>query len=346
MALWLDQKYANLLSPYVRNFKRKNDSLWNFSCPECGDSSKNKIKARGYIYKKASALFYMCHNCGFSTNLGNLIKSLDPGLYQEYVMENYRESGAPRSSHKNKEVAIPDIFRAEPKLPVLEDDVLSAVTRLDILSEHHPARLYIQKRKIPPQFYKSLYFTTKFKAYINKIIPDKFPDLQNDHPRLIIPYMNKYGKCFALQGRAFGPEIPKYYTIKIDENAERIYGLDRVDFSQRILVVEGPIDSLFLPNALAVSGSSFESLTMQQIKTNAVLVWDNEPRSPQIIKLIQKAINHDYKVCMWPNTFTFKDINEAVCGGLEPGEIVSIIDQNTYHGPAAQLRLTEYRRCK
>lgn len=344
MPMYIDIKYANLISSYVRNFKRKSEYLYNFSCPLCNDSHKNPLKARGYLYRNKTGLAYRCHNCGASVSLGNLIKQIDFILYQEYALENYRESGIPRSQHKDADLL--KVFKADPKVPkieeILQDNVLKSATSLDKLSEYHPARQYVQNRKIPEKFYKDLYFTTKFKHFINNIIPEKFKE-DNDHPRLIIPYFDKFGKCFAFQGRAFGKEIPKYYTIKIDENAERIYGLDRLNYSKPIYAVEGPIDSLFLDNCIAVSGSSFDSPLLQSIKSNLTVVFDNEPRNNQLMKLLNKTINHGFQVCIWPDTFYHKDINEAVIAGMTSNNIMDIINQNTFVNINAQLHFARYK---
>ena len=339
--LYVDIKFADMLAPRLRNFKRKSEYLWNFSCVVCGDSTKNKLKARGYIYKVKMGLFVKCHNCGYSTNIGNLIKYVDPLMYQEYVLENYKEGGAPRSAHKSTDVAIPSIIKS----PDLTDAVLDPLQRLDSLPIDHPAVKYVLKRKIPSKLFHLLYFAPKFKKYINRLLPDKFKSEADEHPRLIIPYFNRHGKCFAMQGRAFGKEDPKYFTIKIDDNEEKVYGLDRVNFAKRIYIVEGPIDSLFIPNGIAVSGSSFNTPTIESLKTNATVVYDNEPRSKELTKLIKKTIDQGYSVCLWPEAVEEKDVNEMILAGRTPEDILDIINQNTYSGTEALLRFAMWRKC-
>lgn len=341
--LYVDVKYANMLGPRLRNYKHKTDYLWNFSCPVCGDSKTNKSKARGYIYKVKTGLFVKCHKCGYSTNLGNLIKYLDPVLYQEYVLENYKEGGLPRSHHKSVEIAIPAILRA-PDLG--EDSILEPIKRLDTLRPDHPAVKYALNRKISSKHLSLLYYAPKFKAYVNWVVPGKFRDTEDEHPRLIIPYFNRHGKCFAFQGRAFGKEEPKYYTIKVDDTEEKIFGLDRVNYAKRIYIVEGPIDSLFIPNAIAVSGSSFGSPTVEALKTNCTVVYDNEPRSKELTKLIKKTIDAGFSVCLWPEAIVEKDINEMISAGKTPEEILDIINTNTYTGVEAQLRFIQWRKCE
>lgn len=342
--LYVDAKYANMLAPRLRNFKHKGNYLWNFSCPVCGDSSKNKTKARGYIYKVKTGLFVKCHNCGYGSSVGNFIKYIDPNLHQEYVLEHYKEQGAVRPTSSQP---IPDIFRNSKTIAVIDNSVLDGLRRLDSLLPNHPVLDYIRGRKIPVNKWSLLYFAPKFKNYVNTIVPGKFKDSTEDHPRLIIPFFNSRGECFAFQGRAFGKEDPKYYTIKVGDNDEdKIFGLDRVNHSERIYITEGPLDSLFIPNAIAVSGSSFNSPSIEELKMNATVVYDNEPRSKDLTKLIKKTIDQGFSVCLWPESVEQKDINEMILAGRTSQDILDIINQNTYSGAMAQLRFASWKKCE
>jgi transcription elongation factor Elf1 len=338
--LYIDAKYTNILGSRLRNFKQKSDYLWNYSCPICGDSTKNKLKARGYIYRVKSDLFAKCHNCQYSTNLGNLIKAVDVKLYDEYVLERYKAGATRYNDHK--EVVIP-----ETKKPsvLLEDDILSSLKRLDKLEMDHPAVQYVLKREIPQDKWHLLYFAPKFKKFVNSVTPKFVEPIVDEHPRMIIPYFTPAGKCFAFQGRAYGNEEPKYYTIKVDETEEKIYGLDRVDYAKRIYVVEGPIDSLFLPNTIAVSGASFDTPTIRKLLANATIVMDNEPRNKDIVKQLDKYIEAGYSVCMFPDSIQQKDINEMILHGeMTADEINEVINTNTYTGMEAKLKFINWRK--
>lgn len=339
--LYIDAKYAQILGSRLRNFKQKKDYLWNYSCPVCGDSSKNKLKARGYIYRAQSDLFVKCHNCGYGTNLGNLIKYVDPILYDQYVLERYKSGAVKENSHKDISV-----FVTESKpIEMLEDDILSPLKRLDTLDKQHPAIQYVNKRQIPKDKWHLLYFASKFKAFTNSVTAKFVEPIVDEHPRMIIPYFTSAGKCFAFQARAYGNEEPKYYTIKVDETQEKIYGLERIDYGKRILVVEGPIDSLFLPNAVAVSGASFDTPTIRSILTNATIIMDNEPRNKDIVKQLEKYINLGYSVCMFPDFIRQKDINEMILDGkMTVDEITNVINTNTYFGMEAKLKFSTWRK--
>lgn len=338
--LFTDVKYANLLGPSLRNYKKKADFLWNFSCPICGDSQKNKSKARGYIYKFKSDLRVKCHNCDYNASMRTFLKDVNTSLFNEYVVECYMEH-APAKLPPLK----PKKPEPEPE-PELVDTVLDGTTRLDRLSADHPALHYFKKRKFPDRALKLLYYVPAFKKFVNGILPNKFENLENDVPRLVIPYFNEHGAVYAIQGRAFGNEEPRYITIKLNPDANRIYGMDRVDYSKRVYIVEGPLDSLCLPNAIAVSGSSFGSYPVECLKTNATIVFDNEPRSPEITKLLKRTITKGFSVCIWPPDMEAKDINELVQAGMSEAAIVRMIDSNTYHGPAAMMKFTAWRKCE
>lgn len=343
--LFVDVKFANIISAQLPLCKRKSEYLWNFRCVICGDSKTNKLKARGFIYKMKVGLAVKCHKCNYSTNLGSFIKHVDSNLYREYVLENYKESGAPRSSHSKAVDGIPDTFFKTPTVAAAPvNTVLDPLKRIDKLSPTHPAVKYVEKRKIPVEHWSRLYFCTRFKHYVNTIVPNKFSNQQQDHPRLIIPFFNEQGKCIAFQGRAFGKEDPKYLTIKIDD-VEKIYGQERLDKTKRVYIVEGPLDSLFIPNCIAVSGSSFSSPAIKSMKANAVVIYDNEPRSPQLTKLIKKTIDDGFSVCLWPDSISFKDINEAVLQGISPEHVLKIIESNTYSGVEAQLHFAMWKKC-
>ena len=63
MSIRIDIDYIINLSGQLDRFKKKGDYTFNCRCPICGDSKKNKYKARGYVYEKKEALFFKCHNC-------------------------------------------------------------------------------------------------------------------------------------------------------------------------------------------------------------------------------------------------------------------------------------------
>ena len=328
---YIDTKYLNIISPYLQQFKKKGDDLWNFRCPYCGDSHKSRTKARGFVFRKKNDLFFKCHNCGTGASLGNLIKTLDSKTYKDYIMERYKKGVETRSSPQPEFKFNAPVFRKK--------GILKGLKSIQDLPDDHPARQIVERRKLPVESLSDLYLCESFFKFTNSIIKGKFPSLGGDHPRLIIPFRGEDGEVFAYQGRAFGNEQPKYITIKIDADRDKIFGLDKVDKSKPILVVEGPLDSLFLDNCIAVAGADFSSM-----EGDLTVIYDNEPRNKEINKQIEKTIDQGKSVCLWPDTMVCKDINDMIILGYTKEEIQEIITNNTFSGVAAKLRFADWRR--
>lgn len=352
MSLITDVQFAPRMAPYLKRFKHLGGYTWSFRCPYCGDSKKSKAKCRGGFFRgkdeMSDMLLMNCFNCGVSTTLGKVIERFAPELYDEYKFEFYRGHDITLDDHQDDvEIPVdPEFFNtASRTIEIVYDAALDNIKSLDCLSENHPAVKYIAGRNIPREFWNLFYFAPKFMTWVNTLIPEKFELRDKDYPRLVLPYFNEHGRMFAFAGRSFGKEEPKYITIKLVDSEEKIYGRERLDYSKLIFVVEGQIDSLLLPNAIAVSGSSFDTPFVQGIKTNCVLVPDNEPRNKDIAKLYRKYILAGYRVCMLPETFEYKDINEAYSAGMSPEEISKLILDNTYEGFTAELQFSTWCKC-
>ena len=325
----IDVQYLYTISSRLDRFKKKSRNLFNFRCPYCGDSKKNKSKARGFVYAVKNEYFYKCHNCSKGTTLSKLIEYIDPQLHKEYIIEKYK-------SGNNNTVEEPE-FKFKPVK--FDDKILKELTRLDTIPDHPAYKMFVEKRHLQ-DYHDKLYVTWHFYAWVNKLIPNKFPNVKEDHPRVIIPFLDVNNKMFAFQGRAFGDEQPKYITIKLDEKKRRIYGLDRLDVSKTTYITEGPIDSLFLPNAIAVAGSDLE---IQSLKRKAVYVFDNEPRNGEIVNKMKKLIEKNYKICIWPKSLKYKDINDMIIAGMTPVEVQGIIDNNTFSKLSAHQQLNNWK---
>ena len=335
---YIDIKYLNLISYRLPLFKKKGDNLWNFRCPYCGDSQKSRSKARGFVFRKKNDLFYKCHNCGVGASLGNLIKYVDSKTYDDYILERYRTGIETRSSPQPE-------FKFD--APVFKKNVFKSLQSISQLAPTHPARRLVGERKLS-EYSHDLFLCPSFFKFTNTLVPNKFPSLCDDHPRLMIPFRNEEGEIFAYQGRAFGTETPKYITIKLDEDADKIFGLDRVDKNKPILVVEGPIDSLFLDNCIAVAGADFSkplSIGGRLMQNGELtVIFDNEPRNKEICKQIEKTISQGRNVVIWPDTVKEKDINDMILAGYSKKDIQQIITDNTFQTASASLRFAEWRK--
>ena len=334
MSNYVDLKYINILSARLEQFKQKGKNLFNFRCPYCGDSQKDKTKARGYLYAVKNDMFYKCHNCGIGTNMPNFIKDRDQKLYSEYCFEKFKKKP------KKEEVD----FKPKFDKVIATPDIGIKISELD---DKHPAKKFVLDRKIPEDKLDLLYFCDKFMTLVNKVKPGTFKNTDKDYPRLIIPFYDESGKLFAFQGRAFTNTKLRYITIKIDEDAPKIFGLDTLDMTKPFYVVEGPIDSMFLPNCIAMAGSDIKVSAMGDVSSAmqdgiGTMVFDNEPRNLEIIKRMERVIDYGWKICIWPDHVKQKDINDMVNAGIT--EISEMINKFTYQGLLAKTQLAIWRK--
>ena len=319
---FVDVKYINLISSRFQKFKRVKNNLYNFRCPICGDSQTNKNKARGYLYQVKNNTNYKCHNCGVNISFNNFLKQVDTQIHKQYIFEKFKEG----NTGKN--------FTTQ--APVLKFEAPKFRPKLDLpkASENPVAKAYLENRKLNSDNY---YYTEKFKEWTNSLRPT-FDNVSKDEPRIIIPlfYQNI---LVGFQGRALGPSKVKYITIMLTDDAPKIYGLDKVQKNKSVYITEGPFDSTFISNSIALCGADGD--VDKWGICDPVWVYDNEPRNREILSRISRVIEMGQKVVIWPSTIKEKDINDMVLSGLN---VQSVIESNTYSGLEAKLKFTTWKK--
>ena len=337
---WLETKYVTLLSSRLRNYRQRSPHLFNFSCPMCGDSLSDKKKARGYIYEKRGTYLYHCHNCSITLSVPNFIKQVDQSVYNDYVLEKMKNNRPPEQVELHN-------FVDKMKKPVfLKSGPLSGLRKVSQLSPDHRVKKFVDARRIPNPYHAKLFCCPNFRQFTNSLVPNKFSvdSLGRDETRLLIPFFDSNKNLHAFQGRAVSDSKVKYITIVLNDDIPKVYGLDTVNFDRTVYVFEGPIDSMFVPNSIATAGGDLVSAISSFDKRNIVIVYDNEARSKETVKKIDKSIFNGYNVCIWPENMEHKDINDMVLAGLSSEFIKHIIDTHTYRDLAAKLALTKWSK--
>ena len=319
---FVDVKYINLISSRFQKFKRVKNNLYNFRCPICGDSQTNKNKARGYLYQIKNNTNYKCHNCGVNVSFNNFLKQIDTQIHKQYIFEKFKEG----NTGKN--------FTTQ--APVLKFEAPKFKPKLDLpkASENPVAKAYLENRKLNPDNY---YYTERFKEWTNSLRPT-FDNVSKDESRIIIPLFHQ-NILVGFQGRALGPSKVKYITIMLTDDAPKIYGLDKVQKNKSVYITEGPFDSTFISNSIALCGADGD--VDKWGISNPVWIYDNEPRNREILSRISHVIEMGQKVVIWPSTIKEKDINDMVLSGLD---VQSVIESNTYSGLEAKLKFTTWKK--
>ena len=318
----IDSKFINLISPKLQKFKRVKSDLYNFRCPICGDSKKNKSKMRGYLYAMKADVNFKCHNCGASMTFSSFIKHLDPVIHKQYVFERFKQGTTGRAT-----------VVEEPKFH-FETPKFKTKIKLPKASENPSSDGYLTARKLDST---QFYYAEQFKKFVNTLKPT-FEDTKYDEERIIIPlYYEK--NLIGLQGRSLGPSKVKYITVMLNDDAPKIYGLDNIRKDAPVYITEGPFDSTFIRNSIAMCGA--DANVDRWGISNPVWIYDNEPRNIEIVRRIGNTIDSGDSIVIWPNNIDDKDINDMVMSGLD---VQSVIESNTYSGLEAKLKFTTWKK--
>ena len=333
MSELLQRKYVGFIRARLSQFKQKDRNTWNFRCPICGDSKKNPVKARGYLYIKKNTILYKCWNCNIGLKFADFLKYIDQNVYNDYIME--------KMGGDKKEPSKPAEFKTNFKNIVRELNL----PKLSELPEDHKAVKYFTSRKIPKKFMEKLYYAEDFVSFLNEFWPEHGKKFEKQEDRLIIPFVNAVGLVLGFQVRSFSNDGVRYITIKPDPNSTKCYGLDNVDFDKPIKVVEGPIDSMFVDNAIGTMDSAlYRAPDLINVRSEQVIdVYDNQPRNKELIKTIRKSLSRGHKLVVWPEWIdeSLKDINDMVLAGID---VNKVIEENTFEGLQAELEFNRWKK--
>ena len=340
MPTHIDVKFVNLISPRMERFRWKRDShLAACRCPICGDSKKNANVCRFYFYEKKGSFSVKCHNCGYGASLGWFLKEQDQTLYRQYLLETLGD----RNGTRRRECE-----HAGASAPPREADTgpLSLIPRLDSLSSDHPAVRWANSRRIPRL--ERLYYAENYGEWARNIDPEM---RGGSDPRVVIPIIDATGRLVAAQGRILssgrGASQIRYLTVKEDPDADKAwYGMDTVDPTKAVIVVEGPIDSLFLDNAVAMMGLSNALPVPPRLKDSKLtFALDNEPRNAQVVEAMGRIADAGHAVCVWSDRVTgYKDVNDMVLSGMQPASVALEVQRNAHRGIAAHVAIRKWAK--
>lgn len=350
MSLFIDKKYINLISTSLERFVWKKHDLANCRCKLCGDSRKNKAKARGYFYQKNNDMFYRCHNCGASHTLYRFLELISPGVCKEYSLERWRNGEVGHSNYTKPVEAemLGSIFKKPFK--VNSDSPLNELQKVSDLPNNHICREFIELRQIPTKFWNILYYAPNFSNWAKLIDPDVIVE---SNPRLVIPIFDNHGNMVAAQGRALSLRddriartTARYITLKGDKTIEKLwYGMERLDKNGLVWVFEGPLDSLFISNSVAMIGMNDGSNIPKPLHgRKLVFALDNEPRNEALVRQLKKHIDLGHDVVIWDSSTTKKDVNDLIMSGMSASSILNSMVRNTCNGAEAKLRFLAWKK--
>lgn len=341
-----DKYYITDAGQSLTLFKWTNDTVATCRCPYCGDSKKKKYKTRGYFFlnNKTNSYSFKCHNCGVAVSLYQFLEDHFPEIHKQMKFDFVQNKKIENEILKSMKV--PAVAEKRPVVTQpYEPNPLEGYQTIFELQENHPAKIYMKNRKIPSQVLMRTYYAQDFFELSERLDPEKILD-RSGVPRIIFPMYTADKKLFAVQGRTFTEtDEVKYITLRkrgIDHM--KIYGFDRFDPNKQGYCVEGPIDSEYLPNCIALAGAG--KLKRNSLPFNPekmTMIFDNEPRNDDICNYMAGCLHNGFRVCIWGKDYPFNDINDAILGGWTAEQIIEHIEKNSEKGLIGINKLGSWR---
>lgn len=228
--------------------------------------------------------------------------------------------------------------------------------------EKEVARTYLQDRKISDEQIKKLWYiqdVSSLELLVNSKRVTKYdsPDvdkhrnprdhdvrgegIQDTGERILFPF-ERNGEIIGMAARHTKTvSARRYINYRFEGDAPLIFNYDGVNRNDTVLITEGPIDSMSLPNSIAMAGRDYNKV--EEFKENSIIVFDNEPTEQPSYYKNKGAIDAGFTVCIWDSRVDgLKDINDMVCAGMSTDRIVDIIKSCAVSGEEALQKLSEY----
>lgn len=263
--------YADQVASSLDGSTKRSGKL-NFRCNICGDSEKNLRKKRAWIYEQSGTWMFHCFNCGVSMKFTTWLKQYQPDHYRSYLMDNLNSDD--KSGYEVKTKRVVNLFsKREPLIyDFYKDCKFSSIINNDTQLAKDAIR-FCQKRRIPEETWKKFLVCTSGR-------------LRN---RLVIPYFDKSGDIVFFSARKIYDHTEGVkYVCQIGD--KYIYNLDFVDTTKPVIVVEGPVDAMFIENSVAMTGAA--NMEIEHVKAELFYILDNDDTGRrESLKLLKKGKN-------------------------------------------------------
>jgi len=308
--LW---RYIEMAASQMPGAILKGDEI-QLKCNVDGCDDHNN-KRRGYLiwYHDKDMVYYKCFNYGdcSAAGEGNAIggkrwlRTYHPAFYKQYITEilsSNNKSGVSADDLSKKKVILKKKISDEEKVLLAEEK--SYVKHFKPLTNTTDplvikAKEFITRRMIPEKYAKDFFVCTDGKYY----------------GRIIIPFYGRKNEILYYQARDLVGREPKYLNRKLGKDKALFQG-DLIDKKKPVVVLEGPIDAMFIENAVATMGVSIKKDVQKKLnKMNCHYLLDNDTAGFLLsIKLLKqgkpiflwKKFIKDYKL---PDKC--KDINDT-----------------------------------
>lgn len=280
---------------------KKYQNIYNAECPVCKEG-KSAGRSRRLFYFPSKQYFY-CHNCVKSWKPLEWVKEVT-GLTVPEILKKDQEKidtvyTKPKKEATKQEMPIADL--PENSIDITDEFQFDYFRNNKFISL---AKQYCENRRLFTAVNSCKKFFVSLEDKIHK-------------NRLVIPFIGANNKIVSYQTRALTPnQFPKYLTKFGEKELFNFYNI--TSDVPYVFVFEGPIDSMFVKNGVAMAALAPTEKQLQQLNSligyQTIYVFDNDKENKHVKRKVEKYIKEGKTVFVWPSQFQkFKDFNEICC---------------------------------
>lgn len=293
----LEKHVRMVLNSYFGGDVFETSEFYNIKCNVCGDSDKDVYKKRGFLLKTSDPWVYYCHNCNESTTVVKWMKEHFPVNYKNLMTDIIRYN---KSHNPNFE----DNYNFKRKTSGSERDEKEDVKPFRPLTEFEDCVEYCESRKIPREVYEKWYYSPSG-IYNGRII--------------VCFYRDGKKKPYYFQARAFNNKNGVKYLSRFGDH-NSIYNYFNVDPDKPVIILEGPIDSIFVENSIAVTGLKLKDEKLKKFPKRYFILDNDKSGYKEAVKLLQKrcwVFNWKKFLKDHPCDGSVKDVNDFILKNKE-----------------------------
>lgn len=262
-----------------------NNRPYQFRCPICGDSKKNKFLRRGYVLYNKGMWVYVCQNeCGKMGFL-SFLKEYHNAVYKKAIFHAF-------SKDRSKFTPAIDKRTIAEKTFIPTGEAVFKPGELISIMDNHPKAMqglqWAMSRQIRKSVYERWFVCLSGEEFLDRDPVGNYVYNENGFPkgneykdRIIIPYYRFGGKWSQFDARALNPNaLVRYKNLQGVEREP--YNIDWLDVTKPFFLLEGSINSTFIQNSVAFGGTKhFLSLLeehpeIKEYAHNCTVIWDND----------------------------------------------------------------------